>query len=44
VPDPNARLGLKRLGGDAFAEAVRLRDAARDFIVGHCGELDLTGG
>jgi len=31
-------------GCDAFAEAVRLRDAARDFIVGHCGELDLTGG
>jgi len=30
-------------GGDAFAEAVRLRDAARDFIVKHCGELDLTG-
>lgn len=29
--------------GDAFAEAVRLRDAAREFIVRHCGELDLTG-
>jgi 1-acyl-sn-glycerol-3-phosphate acyltransferase len=29
--------------GDVFAEAVRLRDAAREFLVRHCGELDLTG-
>ena len=29
--------------GDAFAQAVRLRDAAREFVVRHCSELDVAG-